>query len=64
MVLVARMFAMIRTASMFILVSVMPMIPNIPTIVTAPENAAGGSQPCDGANKQKDDFHRPNSPTI
>jgi hypothetical protein len=41
MVPVARMFFMIHTASMFILVSVMLMIPNIRMIATAPENAPG-----------------------
>ena len=64
MVPVARMFAMIPAARMFILVPIMPMVPNIRMIVTAPEDAAGGSQQGDGANKQKNNFHRPEPPTI
>ena len=38
---VAWILSMIHAAAMFIIISVMLMLPNIRMIVTAPENAAG-----------------------
>jgi len=45
---IARMFAMIHAAGMFVAVAILPIIPVVP--VSAPENTSGGSQQGDGAN--------------
>jgi hypothetical protein len=44
MIHVVGMFAMIHTIGMAILLAILPMVPRIRMVVTAPENAAGGSQ--------------------